>query len=73
LSVDTSVLHLAGSVGKQVWVMLPHTPDFRWLLDRDDTPWYPQARLFRQSQAGDWTDVFEQIKAALPLVVTAAR
>ena len=73
LSVDTSVLHLAGSVGKPVWIMLPHTPDFRWLLDRDDTPWYPQARLFRQSQAGDWNDVFEQIKAALPSVVTAAR
>ncbi|WP_144152942.1 tetratricopeptide repeat protein [Paraburkholderia sp. BCC1885] len=68
LSVDTSVAHLAGALGKPLWLMLPHTPDFRWLLDREDSPWYPQARLFRQSQAGDWTDVFEQIAAALPSV-----
>jgi hypothetical protein len=52
--------------------MLPHTPDFRWLVEREDSPWYPQARLFRQSQPGDWTDVFEKIAAALPSVLSAA-
>ncbi len=63
--VDTSVAHLAGALGRPLWVMLPHTPDFRWLLDREDNPWYPQARLFRQSVAGEWGDVFARIRAAL--------
>lgn len=71
LSVDTSVAHLAGALGRPLWVMLPHTPDFRWLLDREDNPWYPQARLFRQTQGGDWTAVFEQLAAALPSIVLA--
>ncbi|PLZ01749.1 hypothetical protein CY652_13790 [Burkholderia sp. WAC0059] len=65
VSVDTSVAHLAGALGRPLWVMLPHTPDFRWLLDREDNPWYPQARLFRQSVAGDWSDVFARIRTAL--------
>ena len=63
--VDTSVAHLAGVLGRPLWVMLPHTPDFRWLLDREDNPWYPQARLFRQSVAGEWGDVFARIRATL--------
>lgn len=71
LSVDTSVAHLAGALGRPLWVMLPHTPDFRWLLDREDNPWYPQARLFRQSQPGDWADVFERISGALSSVRAA--
>ncbi|WP_460908639.1 tetratricopeptide repeat protein [Paraburkholderia jirisanensis] len=66
LSVDTSVAHLAGALGRPLWLMLPYTPDFRWLLDRDDSPWYPQARLFRQTSPGEWSDVFEQIRLALP-------
>ena len=70
LSVDTSVAHLAGALGRPLWVLLPHTPDFRWLLDREDSPWYPLARLFRQSVAGDWADVFERLKAALPSLVS---
>jgi tetratricopeptide (TPR) repeat protein len=66
VSVDTSVAHLAGALGVPLAVMVPHTPDFRWLLDRDDSPWYPRARLFRQAQAGQWAPVVEAVKAALP-------
>ncbi|QYD72825.1 tetratricopeptide repeat protein [Paraburkholderia edwinii] len=65
LSVDTSVAHLAGALGRPLWVMLPYLPDWRWLLEREDNPWYPGARLFRQTQAGEWGDVFERINAAL--------
>jgi tetratricopeptide (TPR) repeat protein len=72
LSVDTSVAHLAGALGRPLWVLLPHTPDFRWLLDREDSPWYPQAKLFRQSKAGDWDGVVEQLGAALRSALPAA-
>ncbi|MBL3931461.1 glycosyltransferase family 9 protein, partial [Bacteroides thetaiotaomicron] len=60
ISVDTSVAHLAGALGRPPAVMLPHTPDFRWLLDRDDSPWYPGARLFRQPEGGQWAPVVER-------------
>jgi Flp pilus assembly protein TadD len=62
---DTSVAHLAGAMGVPVWVALNLSPDWRWLLDRDDSPWYPSMRLFRQSKLGDWTKVFADIAEAL--------
>lgn len=65
LTVDTSVAHLAGAMGKKVWIMLPWAAEWRWLQDRTDTPWYPTARLFRQSTPGDWRDVAAQVAAEL--------
>jgi tetratricopeptide (TPR) repeat protein len=65
VSVDTSVAHLAGALAKPVWVLLPFIPDWRWLLDRDDSPWYPTARLFRQDATRAWDDVFVQVRFAL--------
>lgn len=61
ITVDTAVAHLAGAMGKQVWILLPFTPDWRWLRDRDDSPWYPTARLFRQPAIGDWPHVMKQV------------
>src|SRR6516225_8727031 len=65
ISSDTSIVNLAGALGRPVWVLLPFIPDWRWLLDRDDTPWYLTARLFRQVNAGDWTIVLDNVCAAL--------
>ena len=64
ISVDTAVVHLAGALGKPVWVLLPFAPDFRWLTEREDSPWYPTVRLFRQKQSGDWEGVMEAIMEA---------
>ncbi|MEM9513188.1 MAG: glycosyltransferase family 9 protein, partial [Cyanobacteria bacterium P01_E01_bin.48] len=61
ISVDTSVAHLAGALGKPVWIALGYNPDWRWLLERDDSPWYPTARLYRQPQPRDWASAFERI------------
>jgi len=65
ISVDSSPVHLAGALGRPAWVMLPFVPDWRWLMGRDDTPWYPQHRLFRQKQRGDWPGVIAAMAAAL--------
>ena len=65
VSVDTAVAHLAGALGRPVWTLLPFMPDWRWLLDRDDSPWYPTMRLFRQQKRGDWQGVFERVVQAL--------
>lgn len=65
LCVDTSVAHIAGALGKPVWVMLPQPADFRWLEKREDSPWYPTMRLFRQRRFGHWSEVVERVKAAL--------
>jgi tetratricopeptide (TPR) repeat protein len=65
ISVDTSVAHLAGALGRPVWVLLPRAPDWRWLLDREDSPWYPTMRLFRQSETAEWPSVIQRVKAAL--------
>jgi tetratricopeptide (TPR) repeat protein len=65
ISIDTSVAHLAGAMGKPVWVMLPYTADWRWFLDRNDSPWYPTMRLFRQPKAKDWESVGQQIALEL--------
>jgi hypothetical protein len=65
ISSDTAVAHLAGGLGVPVWVALSEIPDWRWLLSRDDSPWYPTMRLFRQSNRGDWRGVFEAMAEAL--------
>ncbi|WP_449380217.1 tetratricopeptide repeat protein [Bradyrhizobium sp. UFLA05-112] len=65
ISVDTSVVHLAGALGRPVWTLLPFTPDWRWLLKREDSPWYPTARLYRQERRNDWSGVFERLRADL--------
>ena len=65
ISVDTAVAHLAGALGKAVWTLLPFVPDWRWMLDRSDSPWYPSMTLFRQKETGDWRPVFEQLRLAL--------
>ncbi|MBM3302583.1 MAG: glycosyltransferase family protein, partial [Deltaproteobacteria bacterium] len=61
ISVDTSVAHLAGALGKPVWVLLPYVPDFRWMWDHEDSAWYPHMRLFRQSSEGDWDTVIARV------------
>jgi len=65
ITVDTAVAHLAGAMGKPVWVLLAHASDWRWLRERSDSPWYPTMRLFRQSQPGQWDATIKQIVEAL--------
>jgi hypothetical protein len=65
ISVDTAVAHLAGALAKPVWVLLPHAPDWRWLLDRSESPWYPKMRLIRQSCLGDWETPLHEARERL--------
>jgi tetratricopeptide (TPR) repeat protein len=72
ISVDTSVAHLAGALGCPTWILLPWTPDYRWLLHRDDSPWYPTVRLFRQNETRDYASVLDRVRTEL-LKLTAAK
>jgi hypothetical protein len=65
ISVDTSIAHLSGALGRRTWVLLSFTPDWRWMLDRNDSPWYPTAKLYRQKAVGDWNEVFTRVAADL--------
>jgi ADP-heptose:LPS heptosyltransferase len=65
ITVDTALAHLAGALGKEVWILLPFAPDFRWMLDRTDSPWYPTAKLYRQKSPGDWSSVISDVTSAL--------
>jgi tetratricopeptide (TPR) repeat protein len=72
ITVDTAVAHLAGALGVRVWNLLPLIPDWRWLRERADSPWYPSMRLFRQSRFGDWGAVLEQVKEEIHLLIAGA-
>jgi ADP-heptose:LPS heptosyltransferase len=61
ITTDTSIAHLAGAMGKPVWILLPHLADWRWMEQTETTPWYPTARLLRQSKPGDWAEVIERV------------
>jgi ADP-heptose:LPS heptosyltransferase len=65
ITVDTSVAHLAGAMGRPTWILLPYTPDYRWLLHRDDSPWYPTVRLFRQTERRDYAEVLDRVRREL--------
>jgi hypothetical protein len=65
ITIDTAVAHLAGAMGKPAWTLIPFIPDFRWMLERTDTPWYPTMRLYRQKVSGDWSDPIARLKADL--------
>jgi tetratricopeptide (TPR) repeat protein len=67
IGVDTAVVHLAAAMGKPVWLLLPSVPDWRWLMNREDSPWYPTMRLFRQTSPGDWAEVFGRVRESLAI------
>jgi tetratricopeptide (TPR) repeat protein len=73
VSVDTAVAHLAGALARPVWTLLPFAPDWRWMLGREDTPWYPTMRLFRQRARGDWSGVLHRVRSAMESWTTSGR
>jgi hypothetical protein len=73
ITVDTSIAHLAGALGRPTWVLLPYMPDYRWLLDRDDSPWYPTVRLFRQTATRDYASVLDSVRTELLATVSARK
>lgn len=73
ITVDTSIAHLAGGLGRPTWILLPYTPDYRWLLDRDDSPWYPTVRLFRQTATREYASVLDSLRTALLAMVSAGK
>src|SRR6202023_4377501 len=68
ITCDTALAHLAGALGVRVWVVLQAVPDWRWLTERADSPWYPTMRLFRQRTPGDWSEVFDRVAAELAVL-----
>jgi hypothetical protein len=70
ISLDNATVHLAGALGKPVWTLLPNVPDWRWMLEREDSPWYPTMRLFRQTSPGDWDSVVKRVADELKKMVT---
>jgi tetratricopeptide (TPR) repeat protein len=72
ITIDTSVAHLAGAMGKPVWILLPYNADWRWLSNRNDSPWYPSVRLFRQREIGNWNHVVEDVKTELQTLLARA-
>jgi tetratricopeptide (TPR) repeat protein len=71
ITVDTSVAHLSAALGRPTWILLPYVPDYRWLLDREDSPWYPTVRLFRQSKTRDYGDVLDRVRSELRSLISA--
>jgi tetratricopeptide (TPR) repeat protein len=71
VTIDTSVAHLSGALGRPTWILLPYTPDYRWLLDRDDSPWYPTARLFRQTDSREYASVLSRVRTELSARISA--
>jgi hypothetical protein len=69
VTVDTSIAHLAGALGRRVWILLPYAADWRWLVERSDSAWYPSARLYRQPAPGDWPSVVERVRADLAVLI----
>ncbi len=65
ICVDTAVAHLAGAMGKPVWILIPFEPDWRWMLNRSDSPWYPTMHLFRQTTQGNWNEVIDRVRHVL--------
>ena len=73
ITSDTSIAHLAGALGRSTWVALKYVPDWRWLLDREDSPWYPTMRLFRQSERDNWQPVFANMERELRSLLDGAQ
>src|SRR6202008_2645150 len=71
VTVDTSVAHLAAALACRTWILLPHTPDYRWLLNRDDSPWYPSVRLFRQDARRNYDSALERVREELGALIAA--
>jgi ADP-heptose:LPS heptosyltransferase len=73
ITVDTAVAHLAGALGRPTWILLPYAPDYRWLRDREDSPWYPTARLFRQAATREWSSVLDRTRTELMALIEDRR